>query len=291
MRVEVRPTAADQRELLAGVVRARGICRLGLEAAWVSWAEQRAWAGVFDRTELVPTTGLVEGLRRTKDAGEVARIEAACGIADAALAVVLPALADGPPEREVALALEVEMRRRGASGPAFETIVASGANAARPHHRAGTDRVGRGVPVVIDFGAIVDGYCSDMTRTVCVGEPASEVIVRMREVVAAAQAAGVAAVRAGVAAREVDAACRQVIEEAGWGDAFVHGTGHGVGLVIHEDPRVARSSDATLAPGDVVTVEPGVYLPDHGGVRIEDTVVVTAEGCRRLTNAPKDFVL
>lgn len=292
VRVVVRPSAGEQRRVLAEAATAAGVRRLGLEAAWVSWADQRAYeAEVFDGIELVATTGVVEGLRRRKDPGEIARIEAACRIADDALAAVLPMLRDRPAERDVALALEVEMRRRGASGPSFDTIVAAGRNAALPHHRAAADPVEAGVPVVVDFGAVVDGYCSDATRTVCVGEPASPVVARMREVVAAAQAAGIAAVRAGAAARDVDAACRAVIEEAGWGEAFVHGTGHGVGLAIHEDPRVGRTADATLAPGDVVTVEPGVYLPDHGGVRIEDTVVVTTDGCRRLTNAPKDFVI
>lgn len=290
--VAVRSSAGEQRRVLAEAVAAAGVGRLGLEAAAVSWADQRTYASeVFDGVELVPTTGVVEALRRTKDRGEVARIEAACRIADEALAAVLPMLRERPAERDVALALEVEMRRRGAAGPSFDTIVAAGANAALPHHRAAAATVEAGVPVVIDFGAVVDGYCSDATRTVCVGEPASPVVARMREVVAAAQAAGVAAVRAGVAARDVDAACRAVIEEAGWGEAFVHGTGHGVGLAIHEDPRLGRTADATLAPGDVVTVEPGVYLPGHGGVRIEDTVVVTTDGCRRLTNAPKDFVI
>jgi Xaa-Pro aminopeptidase len=290
--VAVRPSAGEQRRVLAEAVTRAGIGRLGLEAAWVSWADQRDYASeVFEGVELVPTTGVVEGLRRTKDAGEIARIEAACRIADEAFAAVLPMLRERPAERDVALALEVEMRRRGAAGPSFDTIVAAGRNAALPHHRAADAVVEAGVPVVVDFGAVVDGYCSDMTRTVCVGEPSSAVVARMREVVAEAQAAGVAAVRAGVAVAEVDAACRAVIEAAGWGDAFVHGTGHGVGLAIHEDPRVGRTADATLAPGDVVTVEPGVYLPDHGGVRIEDTVVVTTDGCRRLTNAPKDFVI
>ena len=141
--------------------------------------------------------------------------------------------------------------------------------------------------MVIDFGALVDGYHSDMTRTLIVGEP-TETQARMYEVVLASQAAGVAAVAAGVEAKAVDEACRAVIADAGWGDAFLHGTGHGVGLDIHEDPRVARTSTATLVDRCVVTVEPGVYLPEHGGVRIEDTVVVTSDGCRPITLTPKN---
>jgi Xaa-Pro aminopeptidase len=145
--------------------------------------------------------------------------------------------------------------------------------------------------VVIDFGAVVDGYCSDMTRTVSVGEPAGEVERRMVDVVAESQRAGVAAVAAGVRGSEVDQTCRAVIADAGWGDAFIHGTGHGVGLEIHEAPRVASTSTDVLAAGHVVTVEPGVYLAEHGGVRIEDTVVVTDDGCRVLTNAPKELLV
>ncbi|OWY61750.1 hypothetical protein B7486_62135 [cyanobacterium TDX16] len=178
------------------------------------------------------------------------------------------------------------MRRLGATAPSFETIVASGPNGARPHARPSSRTIVEGDLVVTDFGALVDGYHSDMTRTHAVGE-VDETQQRMLDVVAESQAAGVAAVRAGATVKEVDRACRQVIEDAGWGDAFVHGTGHGVGLEIHEGPRVSSAVAATLAAGHVVTVEPGVYLPEHGGVRIEDTVVVTADGCDTITLAPK----
>jgi Xaa-Pro aminopeptidase len=267
---------------------ATGLGRLGLEAENVTWAQQRRFASDwFPDHELVPTAGLVESLRLVKDAGEVARIQAACGIADAALAAVRHRLGEAATEAEVALELEWQMRRLGAEGPSFETIVASGPNAAMPHHRAGARRIVEGDLVVLDFGALVDGYHSDMTRTVIIGA-ASDTQSRMYEVVREAQAAGVAAVKAGAEARSVDEACRSVIREAGWDQAFLHATGHGVGLDIHEPPRVARTTDAMLADGQVVTVEPGVYLAEHGGVRIEDTVVVTPEGCRTLTLAPKD---
>jgi Xaa-Pro aminopeptidase len=168
----------------------------------------------------------------------------------------------------------------------FETIVASGPNGAKPHAVPGRRRIVEGDLVVLDFGALVDGYHSDMTRTVVVGEP-SATQRRMLEVVAESQRAGLAAVAPGVPCVEVDRTCREVIAGAGWADAFVHGTGHGVGLDIHEDPRVSRTATGTLQAGHVVTVEPGVYLPEHGGVRIEDTVVVTSTGCRVLTAAPK----
>jgi len=287
--IRIGRTTEAQRELLAKA--AGGLARLGLEAEDVSWAQQRRFdAEWFEAAELVASTGLVEDLRELKDAGEVARIEAACAIADEALAAVRHRLGEGATEAEVALELEWEMRRRGADGPSFETIVASGPNGAQPHHRAGERRIGEGDLVVIDFGALVDGYHSDMTRTLAVGA-LDGTQQRMFDVVRESQAAGVAAVRAGVEAQAVHEVCRSVIREAGWEEAFLHGTGHGVGLDIHEPPRISTTATGSLADGHVVTVEPGVYLSAHGGVRIEDTVVVTAEGCRPLTLAPKEPAL
>jgi Xaa-Pro aminopeptidase len=271
--------------VVATALRGRG--RIGLEAEHVSWAAQRRYdTEWFADAEVVATVGLVEDLRITKDDAELARMEAAAAVADAALAALRPSLLDGPTEAEFGLELDTTMRRFGASGPSFETIVASGPNGAMPHARPSTRRIAEGDLVVLDFGAVVDGYCSDMTRTLMVGEP-TDTQARMLDVVTRAQAAGVAAVGPGVAAREVDAACRAVIAEAGWADAFSHGTGHGVGLDIHEAPRVGTTSDATLAPRQVVTVEPGVYLPEHGGVRVEDSLIVTADGSRPLTHTPK----
>jgi Xaa-Pro aminopeptidase len=289
-RIEIGMTQAAQREALQAA--AAGVATLGLEAEAVTWGQQRRLASEwFPDAELVATAGLVEELRRVKDEGEVERMAAAAAAADAALAAVRHRLAERPTEAEFALELDFEMRRHGASGTSFESIVAAGPNGAKPHHRPSDRRIEAGELVVLDFGAVVDGYCSDMTRTLCVGEPASETARRMVEVVAESQRAGVEAVRAGVEAKAVDEACRSLIADAGWADAFLHSTGHGVGLEIHEDPRVSSSSSDTLAAGYVVTVEPGVYLPDHGGVRIEDTVVVTEEGCRVLTNAPKELLV
>ncbi len=289
-RVEVGGAAHQRRTI--GEAGA-GVERLGLEATHVTWAQQRAFADEwFPAAELVATTGVVEELRQVKDAGELARMAEAASIADRALdAVKVRLAAMGPDaslsEQEVALALEVEMRHLGASGSAFPTIVASGPNGAKPHALPTSRPIGRGEMVVIDFGATVDGYRSDMTRTLCLGPPATETLARMFEVVSDAQRAGVATVSAGRPASDVDAACRAVIDDAGWGTAFVHGTGHGVGLDIHEAPAVAATSSDTLAVGHVVTVEPGVYVPSQGGVRIEDTVVVTDGGCLPLTLSPK----
>lgn len=288
VRIEIG-SVPRQLEVSKALVGAAAVSRLGLEAAHVSWARQRVLAADwFPDVTLVPTTGLVESQRRVKDDGEVDRVARAAAIADAALAAVLPLLADGPTEDAFGRALDFEMRRLGASGSSFETIVAAGPNSAKPHHRPSTRPVQRNELVVLDFGAVVDGYCSDMTRTVCVGA-ADPDLRRVFEVVRESQAAGVAAVRAGVACVEVDRACREVIAGAGWGDRFVHGTGHGVGLDIHEAPAVAATSSDTLASGHVVTVEPGVYLPGIGGARIEDTVVVTADGCWPVTTTPKDL--
>ncbi len=274
-----------QKDLVSAAVS--GGWRLGLEAEHVTWADHgRYTTDWFPTATLSATTGLVEGLREVKDPGEIDRIREACRIADAAFASVRPMLADGPTEQEFGLELDTTMRRMGAADVSFETIVASGPNGARPHHRPARRTVIDGDLVVVDFGALVEQYHSDMTRTVQVGS-ASDTQHRMYEVVRAAQAAGAALVAPGVTAKAIDDACREVIAEAGWADFFTHGTGHGVGLDIHEAPRVGTTSTATLAPGHVVTVEPGVYLADHGGVRIEDTLVVTESGAEALTLSPK----
>ena len=288
-RIEI--VVADPDSVIADAAVAAGVGRLGLEARSVTWAQQQRWQfDLFGTGELMPTLGVVEELRLVKDAGEVARIRTACAIADAALAEVRHRLAQQPSEIEFGLELDAAMRRLGAADVSFETIVASGPNGAKPHHHPSHRTIESGDLVVIDFGALVDGYHSDMTRTVAVGDVGLDRL-RMLEVVLASQQAGVEAVAPGVSAADVDAVCRAVIDEAGWGEAFLHSTGHGVGLDIHEEPRVSGRSTATLVAGHVVTVEPGVYLSELGGVRIEDTLLVTEDGCDRLTLAPKNPAL
>ncbi len=272
-----------QREAVRAFVSAAA--HVGLEADHVSWNDSRQWRELVG--EVLPTIGQVEALREIKDAGEVDRVARAAAIADAALADVLAMVSSGVTESELALELDAAMCRGGAESVAFETIVAAGPNSAKPHHRPTDRRIGRGEPVVIDFGATFDGYRSDMTRTFCVGgEPEGE-LAKVFDVVADAQALGVAAVAPGVACSKVDAICRDVIAAAGWAERFEHGTGHGVGLDIHEAPTVNALGTATLAAGMIVTVEPGVYLPGTGGVRIEDTLVVVETGSRALTNFTK----
>lgn len=242
--------------------------------------------------ELVRTPGLVERLRQVKDDTEIEALRMACATADRALAELIEhgGLRPGRTEREVARELESRMLDHGASAPAFESIVASGANSAVPHHRP-TDAVLRvGDLVKLDFGALVDGYHSDMTRMVVLGPP-SDWQTDLYDLVAEAQAAGRGALRPGVSIREVDRAAREVIERAGYGEQFLHGLGHGVGLEIHEAPALAKNSDGTLAAGMAVTVEPGVYLAGKGGVRIEDTLVVRDEAPELLTLTTKQLVV
>ena len=285
-----------QREALAEVAGAASI--VGLEASHVQWSALQAWEVAFEPRRLVATQGIVEGLRTVKDAGEVARMERAADIADAALGSVLHLLTDagagrGEPLTESRFAAELDhaMRLAGAEESAFETIVASGENSAKPHARPGRRILRPGDPVVVDFGATFEGYRSDMTRTFCLGgEPAGD-LAAVFAVVLASQAAGVASVGPGVVAGDVDTVCRDVIAAAGWAERFEHGTGHGVGLDIHEAPSVGSGSTAILEPGTVVTVEPGVYLPAVGGVRIEDTLVVTEAGSRPLTRFSKEVAV
>ena len=264
--------------------RIRAVSRLGLEDS-VAWREQIRWSEAVDAS-MVPLTECVEGLRAVKDPAELARMQVAAAIADDALAATAPMLRPGVTETQVQQALDDAIRAAGASGPAYDTIVASGPNSALPHARPTERKFQPGDLVIIDVGATVDGYRSDMTRSFFLGDP-GEQAGAMLAVVGRSQSAGVEAVGPGVEAGDIDGACRSIIEQAGMGEAFVHGTGHGVGLDIHELPRVISGSSAVLEPGNVLTVEPGVYLPGVGGVRVEDLLVVTEDGCRPLTHFPK----
>jgi Xaa-Pro aminopeptidase len=243
-----------------------------------------------ERIELVAAGGLVERLRAVKDAEEVAQIRAASVAADAALTDLLASGLAGRTERELASALTAAMRAQGAQAVAFAPIVAGGAHGALPHAQPRDVVVEPGQLVVIDWGAELDGYCSDCTRTVAIGEPTGRAR-EIYELVLAAQLAGLDAVRAGAGGRAVDATARAVIDAAGHGGDFGHGLGHGVGLEVHEAPRLSKSSDDELAVGNVVTVEPGVYLPGELGVRIEDLVVVTETGSEILTGLDKQLTV
>jgi len=282
-----------QQDLLDDAIAAlpEGDIRLGIEDQHMAVRTfDRLREALADSIELIPAGGIVERLRERKDADEVARIRAAAELADAALQHTIEEGLAGRSERGVALALEQEMRRLGAERPSFDTIVASGAHGALPHAVPREDAIAANCLVTIDWGAQLDGYCSDCTRTFAVGEP-GERAREVYELVLHAQLAGLDAVRAGVSGRAADAAARELIDAAGFGEHFGHGLGHGVGLEIHEAPRLSRTSDATLASGQVVSVEPGIYLPGELGVRIEDLVLVTDDGCERLNTLSKDLLV
>ena len=253
-------------------------------------ALEAAFAEVPERPKLRETSDFIVNLRAVKDVQEIARMKAAQAVTDAAFAHIVGYMRPGMTEREVQIELEDFMRRHGAEGLAFPSIVAAGANGASPHAIPGQTVLEAGQCVVLDFGARAHGYCSDMTRTVAVGHVTDE-MQTVYDTVLNAQLAGIACCKAGVTGRAVDAAARQVIADAGYGDAFGHGFGHGVGLEIHEAPTAGPRGEARLPAGAVVTAEPGIYLSGRFGVRIEDMLYVIEDGCINLTEAPKALVV
>jgi Xaa-Pro aminopeptidase len=285
--VEAR-TAAATLDAVAAELMHDAVCLC--EASDLSVESHARYVAALGK-QLVPVTGVVEELRRTKSEAEIQRIAFAADTADKSLAdvrdLLVRSMSELITERDVRDELEYRMRRHGADGPSYETIVAAGNNAARPHHRPTEQRIREGDSVVIDVGGLVDGYHSDMTRTFLLGQ-VDPVLQTMFDVVSASQSHGVAAVRAGVLPSEIDHICRSWITEAGFGPEFVHGTGHGVGLQIHESPWLRAQSNEPLREGEVVTVEPGVYRVGLGGVRIEDLLLVRAAGSTTLTHTPKD---
>ncbi|MDI3299481.1 MAG: Xaa-Pro peptidase family protein [Bacillota bacterium] len=282
---------APEEDMLAvgrRILEEESVRNVAFEAGDLSWAAgeelRERWRGF----EVLPDRGLVEELRLVKDPSEAEAIATACRIAEEALEEALPELKPGVRESDFALALEFAMRRRGAEGVAFDFIVASGPRGALPHGYASERRVEAGELVTIDFGAVWRGYASDVTRTVAVGRVDAEQR-RVYEIVRAAQQAGLEAIRPGARGAEVDAVARERIAREGFGPAFGHSLGHGVGLDVHEAPRLAAGSEDRLEPGMVVTVEPGIYRPGWGGVRVEDTVLVTADGYRNLCTSSKEL--
>jgi Xaa-Pro aminopeptidase len=280
---------ADSAAVLASAVRDRDLRRIGFESEFVPVAAAERFRAKLAPTELVPLPD-VDQIRWIKDAEEIAAVARAAEIADAAFAHLLGVVRPGITERAAALELEIWLRRAGAERLSFETVFASGPRSALPHGRASDRAMAAGDLVTIDFGAVYDGYTSDCTRTVVIAPDES----RQREiyeVVLRAQQRALAEIRAGVTGREIDAVARAVIDEAGFGQAFGHALGHGIGLDVHEGPRLSPQEETVLQPGMIVTVEPGIYIPGWGGVRIEDDVVVTADGCTVLTHAPKQFTV
>lgn len=285
-------------ETLCELLRARGPCRVGVEAEHMTLSRHEWMARTLagSGVELYPTSGRVEAGRMVKDPGEVAVLREAAARISAVMAEMLAGLRPGRRERDVAADIDWAVRRAGFEGPAFETIVASGPNSALPHARPGDRELAAGDLVLLDFGGVREGYCVDVTRVAALGAPSARA-VGWHDAVRAAHAAALAAARPGAAVAEVDAAARAALADRGLGDAFSHGTGHGLGIEVHEVPRIGRRratdgpEEVRLAPGMVVTIEPGVYLPGEGGVRLEDDVVVTETGCERLTQVPLDLVV
>jgi Xaa-Pro aminopeptidase len=280
-----RPEA--ERELIPQIVaRMRG--RVGFEDAKLSVRQlARLEAAAGEGVEFVPAGDLVEQLRAIKELEELERIAAAAELTDDVYRWAIERGFVGRTEREVVQACEARMRELGAE-PSFPPIVAAGENGALPHAEPGEREIGSGELVVFDMGSLLDGYCSDCTRTYATGEAGDEAR-EVYELVRRAQESSLEAIRSGASGKEVDAVAREMISEGGHGDRFGHGTGHGVGLEVHEGPRLATTSEDELAEGNVVTVEPGVYLPGRFGVRIEDLVVVTRDGHRNLSGLPKDL--
>ena len=264
--------------------------RVGFDAVHMTVAQlQGARKASRGRLEWVPAPGMVETLRARKDAGELAQMRKAAIVAGEIVELAIGLLKPGICEREVAAEIEYQMRKRGASGPAFETIVAFGSRAALPHARPTAKRLRRNELVVLDLGVILGHYCSDITRTVFVGR-APKRIQTWYKAVLEAQGAAISAVKEGVSCGEVDAAARRVLEGYGLGRLFVHSTGHGLGLEVHEDPRVAKGQARLVEPGNVITIEPGVYAEGIGGIRIEDDVAVHAGRTEVLTRAPRHLI-
>jgi Xaa-Pro aminopeptidase len=283
----IRGTSQTLNQAIVEAVRLLEIRRLGFEAAALSVAEYEIMRGSMPTVEMVATTDRVEDLRQVKDEAEVAAVREAIDYAEKAFAMVRAELHAEATEKEVADLLEANLRRSGATGSSFPSIVAVGVRAALPHARpTATTRIGDDDFVLFDWGAAGRPYKSDLTRVLVTGKVTPE-FEKIYRIVLAAQERGIAAIRPGVKAQDVDAEARSVIEQAGFGRFFTHGLGHGLGMDVHEAPRLRKESETILVPGMIVTVEPGIYLPDWGGVRIEDDVLVTAEGREVLTRLPK----
>lgn len=276
-------------ETIAAQIERLQVKHLGFEQDHVTYATYREYQELFS-SQLVPVSDALEKLRLVKDASELALIRKAIQIADDTYTHILSFVQAGMTEIEVANELEFHMRKLGATSSSFDIIVASGARSALPHGVASDKVIAQGDFVTLDFGAVYQGYISDMTRTFAVGEP-SEQLREIYDVCLQAQLLGVQQIKAGMTGKEADAICRDYITEKGYGEYFGHSTGHGIGLEVHEGPGLSTKSEFTLEPGMVVTVEPGIYLSGIGGVRIEDNILITETGNEILTQSKKELFI
>lgn len=276
-------------EEVAAQVKQLGIKKLGFEQDYVTYANFKVYEEMLE-AQLVPISGMIEKLRLIKTDEEIKIIKAAANIADAAFKHILTFIRPGITELAVSNELERVMREAGATSSSFDTIVASGTRSALPHGVATDKVIEKGDFVTLDFGAYYNGYVSDITRTVAVGEP-NEKLKEIYEIVLEAQLRGMAGIKPGITGKEADALTRDYISERGYGEYFGHSTGHGIGLEVHEGPALSVKSDIVLKPGMIVTCEPGIYIPGLGGVRIEDDAMLTADHNESLTHSPKELII
>ena len=287
--VALPPKGKNYYTLVAELVKENNIAKLGFEEQYMSVRSHTAWTKAVE-AEFVPASDLLTTLRQVKDADELAAMKEAQRITDEALLEILNFIKPGLTESEVAARLTYIMARKGAERNSFDPIVACGPNGSKPHAVPGPAVIQNGQFVTMDFGCVVNGYCSDMTRTVAVGQP-SEEMEFVYNTVLKAQLAGIAAAHAGVTGKEVHEAGAKVIEEAGYGEYFGHGFGHSLGIEIHEDPGFHTRNDKPIPAGALLSAEPGIYLPGKFGVRIEDVIMLTEDGCIDITHSPKQLII
>ncbi|MBO0437772.1 M24 family metallopeptidase [Vagococcus fluvialis] len=276
-------------EVVADLVESKNIENLGFEESFVPFKQYVELEGLLE-VDLIPVSGMVEELREVKDEEEISIVEKACEIADKAFSHILTYIKPGMTEIQVANELDFYMRSLGASSVSFETIVASGLRSAMPHGVASEKVIEQGDMITIDFGCYYNGYVSDMTRTISLGEP-SDKLREIYNVVKEAQQKVLDVAKPGMTGVELDAVARDYIASKGYGEAFGHSTGHGIGLEIHEGPNVSKLAEKAFVPGNIITNEPGIYLPGIGGVRIEDDMLVTENGIKRLTHSEKELII
>lgn len=287
---EVVQFQGDVHFTLEEQLKAKGVKRLGFEGSFLSYDRYMEFKSKLGVDEMVPMGGIIESLRVIKDEKEIEIIKKAVEIADMAFSHILGLLKPGVRETEVAAELEYHMKKLGASGASFETIVASGKRSSMPHGVASEKALEKGDAITLDFGAVYKGYCSDMTRTVFLGKPGAE-LEKIYRIVLEAQEEAMEKAAKGLKGSEIDRIARDIIAREGYGDYFGHGLGHGVGLEIHEEPRLSTGSSTTMENGMTVTVEPGIYISGLGGVRIEDIIVINGDNPIVLTKSPKEMII